>query len=152
MDELVRQGHRLTGNLINSVESRLVEVLGSLGVEGLVLTYGRFIEEGVSKDKIPYSGRSGRGGKSKYITGLINWVKIKFSLDARRAKGVAFAIATNHLKTGMPSRGEAFTGFVTKALNNKVEQITRTLFEANGGQLGFLVDNMITRQQKNFPG
>ena len=141
MDELVRQGHRLTGELINSVESRLVEVLGSLGVEGRLLTYGQFVETGVSKDKIPYSGRSGKGGKSKYITGVINWAQIKFSLDA-----------TNHLKTGMPSRGKAFTGFVTKALDNKVDEITKLLFEANGEQLSFLVDNMITRQQKNFPG
>ncbi len=147
--ELNRQGHRLTGDLINSVESRLHEVLDSLGIEGRVLSYGRFVETGVTKDRIPFSGTGG-GGKSKYITGLINWSMIKFGLSAKKAKGVAFAIAQNHLKSGMPTRGEAFTGFVTKALNNKVEEITRQLFEGNADQLNVLVENMITRQQKNF--
>ena len=150
VDELVRQNHRLTGALINSVESRLHEVLDSIGVEGRVLSYGRFIETGVDKGNIPFSGSRGKGGKSKYITGLINWVQIKCSLDAKRAKGVAFAIANKHLKTGMPSRGKAFTGFITKALDNKIEEVTRLLFEANGKQLEFLVENMLSRQQKNI--
>ena len=151
IDERNRKGDRLTGDLINSVERRLHEVLDSLGIEGRVLSYGRFIETGVTKDKIPYSGRTGAGGTSKYIKGLINWAMIKFGLSAKKDKGAAFAIAQNHLKSGMPTRGEAFTGFITKALNNKVEEITRQLFEANGGQLNFLVENMVARQQKNFP-
>lgn len=149
MVELNRQGHRLTGDLINSVENRLHEVLDSLGIEGRVLSYGRFMETGVTKENIPFSGTGG-GGKSKYITGLINWAQIKFGLSALKAKGAAFAIAKNHLKSGMPSRGKAFTGFITKALANRVEQITKDLFEANGGQLSFLVDNMVARQQQNF--
>jgi len=140
--EIVRQGHNLTGKLIESIDHKVNEVIGSLELVGEFEHYGQFVDRGVKAQDIPFSPGSGNR-RSKYITGLINWAKIKFSVDVKRARGIAFAIAHTHLRTGMPTRGKDFTGFLTKTLERKQDRITDILDKANADDIEFAIINIV---------
>lgn len=151
--ELISQGHKLTGALIDSIENKIKRAVDRIELEGRMNFYGRFVDTGVRAGRIPFSGTGG-GGKSKYITGLINWVKIKFAVDAKKAKGIAFAIAHTHRKVGMPSSKGRFapekTSFLTKTLDQNETKITRDIEDATTQQLDVLLTNMIRGSQKLF--
>ena len=73
-DELIRQGHKLTGALINSLDSKVRETTNGTSFDYLMLVYGRSLNDGIKPANIPYTiGGAPRGGKSKYIEGLINF-------------------------------------------------------------------------------
>lgn len=146
--ELIRQGHRLTGALIQSISVKIFERFDSLGLEGIFNDYGIFLDTGVSKDKIPFSGATGRGGKSLYITGLINWVRLKFKVNAKKAKGIAFAIAHTHKKKGMPAGGDKFKGWMTKTLNAKERRISDLIGAAAEQDIVIVINNIVTGAQK----
>ena len=101
--ELEAQGHRLTGALEESVQYRVFS-RGSTVVVGEMssLSYGFAIELGVPASRIPYSGRSGRGGRSAYIQGLVRFFELR-GLEPREALSAAFATATVHKREGMPT-------------------------------------------------
>lgn len=147
--ELIAQGHRLTGALIESIDVALTESFNQLGLVGKFNDYGIVLDTGVPKERIPYSrGGPRRGGASKYITGLINWARIKFQVDLKRAKGIAFAVANTHLKKGMPAGGRAFTRWMTKTLEKKERRIAQVIGDAAGKDIVILIDNMAINAQK----
>jgi hypothetical protein len=69
----------------------------------IMLNYGLSLNDGIKPSRVPYTiptpGRrgggknSGRRGGSKYIQGLIRWAKLKFRLNEKKARGMAFAVA-----------------------------------------------------------
>jgi exonuclease V gamma subunit len=78
---------------------------------------------GVTAARIPYTPNSGRP-PSKYISGLIDYVKRRMRKSDKEAKGIAFAIASKHKKEGMPTKASARysstgkrTGFIEQALD-----------------------------------
>lgn len=106
--ELMGQGHKLTGTLIQSLEAK-VDTASGLTIAFLMERYGIVLNDGVKASRIPYSGRrpeTGRSGRtSKYIQGLIEYVKRRKGLSGKEAKSMAFAIAAKHKKEGMPTKG-----------------------------------------------
>jgi hypothetical protein len=124
------QGHTLTGKLRDSIDYT-TEHTGTTIVSKMYMEdYGVFVEFGVSADRIPYSGKGGRGGTSKYIQGLISFFELR-GLSGREAVGAAFATAAVHKRDGMPTRrssrfsktGER-TGFVRTVVEKEVKSIT----------------------------
>ena len=71
--ELARQGHVLTGNLSDSIDFEISVDGNSVVGRMYVPDYGIYVETGVTADRIPYGGRSGKGGTSQYIQGLIRF-------------------------------------------------------------------------------
>lgn len=137
-DELRQQGHVLTGKLINSMSFRVDEfssqIIGVIEFED----YGRFVDTGVPASHIPFSGRSGKGGTSKYIEGLIRFFKLR-GLSGREAKQAAFATANKHRREGMPtlasrrfSQNGDRKGFINKRLQ-KAEPRILVQFEQIAG-------------------
>tara|TARA_Y100000593_G_scaffold94734_1_gene195489 strand:- start:8619 stop:9137 length:519 start_codon:yes stop_codon:yes gene_type:complete len=125
--ELIKQGHKNTGALIDSMRGQ-VDRLG-LGVDIYANKYAIFLNLGVKKNRIPYSRGRGRGGRSKYIEGLIAYFKQKGAADPKAA---AFATANKHKEEGMPTRGSrrfSTTGkrthFINEALDKNKEVIER---------------------------
>lgn len=136
--ELQRQGHVLTGNLSESLEYEISADGYSIVGRMYLADYGIFVETGVTADRIPYGGRSGKGGTSKYIQGLIRFWEDR-GLSGREAIGAAFATANVHAREGMPSRNSyAFsqtgerTGFVRTVLEEQTKPITDRLFQKYG--------------------
>lgn len=124
-DEWTLAGHALTGAFIQSLEPQIEKgndktVINIWGTE-----YGIYMSEGVTPNRIPYTTRKGsmgkRGGTSKYITGLQNYVKTRMGItDDREALGIAFAIAEKHSVDGII--GSGFLDEVTKKHNKTIEQ------------------------------
>ena len=145
-EELAAQGHILTGRLSDSIDFQVSET--SAGVVGLMMfeDYGVNIELGVSADKIPFTpGKRGKGGRSRYIEGLISFWK-KRGLSGREAIGAAFATATKHKREGMPTRSSyAFsrtgkrTGFVREVLQRDMPTVAALIEKKYGAfiQLSF---------------
>jgi len=130
-EELIAQGHRNTGALIDSFEGRVSS--DGLGVIIRGKKYALYLDKGVKANRIPYSGRSGKGGTSKYIEGLIAYFTQKGAADPKAA---AFATANMHKKGGMPTRKSirfsktgARRGFIQFAVSKNKEKIEQELFE-----------------------
>ena len=96
--ELIKQGHKLTGKLYQSAEiKQKTEEAGAL-IEAYYEDYAGAVNNGVAASRIPYSGISGRGGKSKYIEALVLYAQKR---GMTNPKSAAFAIAAKHKKEGM---------------------------------------------------
>lgn len=119
------QGHELTGKAAQELETRIVETTNGVTIDGFVVDYMVPNNTGVIPSRIPYSPGSG-AGSSKYIDGLINYVKLRMGKSDKEAKSIAFAIASKHKREGMPTKASARfsstgkrTGFIDEALDGK---------------------------------
>jgi hypothetical protein len=117
------QGHELTGSAVKQMETMVRMEINTLIIEGFVPNYMAINNSGVTAARIPYTPNSGRP-PSKYISGLIDYVKKRMGKSDKEAKGIAFAIASKHKKEGMPTKTSARfsktgkrTGFIEQALD-----------------------------------
>lgn len=126
--ELMAQGHNNTGALINSIEGIVRDIEGGIRGELYMLERYIYINNPTPSSRIPYGGRTGAGGTSKYIQGLIEFFKSKGAQDPKAA---AFATAAKHKKEGRPTRGSY-------------------LFSNNGRRLGFLEASIIPIRERVY--
>jgi hypothetical protein len=117
------QGHELTGAAVKQMETMVRMEINTLIIEGFVPDYMAINNSGVTAARIPYTPNSGRP-PSKYISGLIDYVKRRMGKSDKEAKSIAFAIASKHKKEGMPTKGSVRfsttgkrTGFIEQALD-----------------------------------
>ena len=123
------QGHSLSGKLSESIEYEVVEGAGEVIGRMYAEDYATYLELGVKAERIPYSGRTGKGGTSLYIQGLISFWEQR-GLSDREAVSAAFATAAVHAREGMPTRssyrhsttGER-TGFIRETIDRNLEKI-----------------------------
>ncbi|OED34703.1 hypothetical protein AB832_06940 [Flavobacteriaceae bacterium (ex Bugula neritina AB1)] len=146
-DELIRQGHKLTGALIESFEGKVREQTDSLDLDFLMLVYGRALNDGILPERIPYTvGGPPRGGKSKYIEGLIDFALKKFTLDKKRATSIAFAIARKQKEKGYPLTGKI--GFIDNVLSADSEEITNLIADYYEVTIQQLIEEQISYADK----
>jgi hypothetical protein len=109
-------GHVMTGELSESIESRILSTITGRKIEIWLNSYGIALDQGVPPERIPFTEPSGRGGRSLYIEGLQRFARIKLGVtDNRESLSIAFAIARKHKKVGMPVKGP--TQFIQKTLD-----------------------------------
>lgn len=146
--ELIRQGHKMTGSLIKSFETKIQEKTDSVSIEFLMLNYGLSLNYGITPARIPYTpGGPARGGKSKYIEGLIRFARIKLKADKKSAKGIAFAIARKQKEKGYPLTGKVkFIDNVLAADSDAIEELIQNHFEAT---IEMLISEFITFKNEN---
>jgi hypothetical protein len=150
-DELVAQGHDLTGKLKKSITVQVKQFPAFIELEGSLLKYGIFVERGVKASRIPYTPGSGKT-TSKYIAGLVRFVKLRRIATGKNALSVAFAIAKKHKKEGMPTRNSrkfsktgARRGFVSFALTKNAAKINESISAALGELVETQLDNLILK-------
>lgn len=122
------QGHHLSGKLAESIVYEVSPDGSDVVARMYAEDYSSYLEFGVKAEKIPFSGKTGSGGTSLYIQGLISFWELR-GLSGREAVGAAFATAHVHAREGMPSRGSykfsstgERTGFVRTVIDrNKVD-------------------------------
>jgi hypothetical protein len=142
--ELDRLDHKMDGNLEKSFEVKVVEKGGEVVVQFLMLNYALSLNYGIKPKKIPYTiGGAPRGGKSKYIQGLIEFAKKKLKATKKNAKNIAFAIATKHKKVGytIDKSKLGFMDNVLTAEQKKIVSIVQDYFEVS---IELLIDDYIT--------
>jgi hypothetical protein len=106
MDEFEAQGHAMSGKLIKDIEYVVKQEVDKISISGLMYMYGNILASGTKSSKIPFSGRTGRGGTSLYIQALQNYAKQRMNIqDEKKSLSVAFAIAHEQKKHGMPTPG-----------------------------------------------
>ena len=117
------QGHELSGSAVKQMETVIREEIATIVIEGYIPDYMAINNSGVTAARIPYTPNSGNK-TSKYISGLIDYVKRRMGKSDKEAKGIAFAIASKHKKEGMPTKGSVRfsttgkrTGFIEQALD-----------------------------------
>jgi len=117
------QGHELSGSAVKQMETVIREEIATIVIEGYVPDYMAINNSGVTAARIPYTPNSGRP-PSKYISGLIDYVKRRMGKSDKEAKGIAFAIASKHKQEGMPTKASSRysstgkrTGFIEQALD-----------------------------------
>jgi hypothetical protein len=129
-NEWKAQGHNLTGAAIKNMETVIRMETDKIIIEGYVPEYMAINNSGVTAPRIPYYPGSGNK-TSKYISGLIEYVKKRMGKSDKEAKGIAFAIASKHKKEGMPTIGSKRfsqtgkrTGFIEEALDKKQAEMS----------------------------
>jgi hypothetical protein len=149
--EWKNQGHNLTGNAIQQLETRIIAG-ADIVIQGYVVDYMANLNQGVTASKIPYSPGSG-ARSSKYIAGLIDYVKRRMGKSDKEAKGIAFAIASRHKKEGMPTRSSAKfsnsgkrTGFIEIALDGIETKLAELIERSIEESITFIVESYFKTQ------
>jgi len=122
--ELIEQGHKATGNLVNSFEQRVIELPNSIVIEILMDEYGIYVNEGRKS-----------GGKKVPINVLVDWIeKRAIASGDKEVKSLAFAIQQTIHKEGMPTKGSfKFTnngrrkGFIDFVIDNELDEVYKEL-------------------------
>ena len=109
--EITQQGHVATGRGRDSLEGVIIS-RNLRKIEGAILAADYMVgavNAGVRASRVPFGGRRrrrSRGGKSKYIQGLLDWLRVvKPSLSDQERLSMAFAIGRTAKREGHPTRG-----------------------------------------------
>ena len=154
--ELLAQGHRLTGELISSLEYKIQTTANGLTLDFFASEYGTYLNTGVPASRIPYTPgrRGGGGGTSAYIQGLIRYTQRRMGLRGKEAVSAAFAIARKHKREGMPTRASfrfssnnRRTGWVDIILEQDEQKINDIVQDWVGRELELLVSNFIAQKK-----
>ncbi len=147
--EIKAQGHVLTGEFLNSIETEISYERGSITITLLWSEYGNYLERGVKKNRIPF--RLGSGKKSsKFIDSLIAYFE-KRGLSGKEAKGAAFATAKKQKEEGMPTRNSykfssngRRTGMIERVVEDKGARIVALLQEGIAEKLQVSLTQNVT--------
>lgn len=151
--ELLKQGHKATGSLINSINYAVEFYKDALVLSMEYNDYGAVVNNGVKANRIPYGQSNGGGGKSAYIQGLYNWVITKrLATTDKEALGIAFSIAKTHQKFGMPtpksfsfSRNGRRVGFQDYVLATKSDEIIEIIQQGADVAIWATLDDFLTK-------
>jgi len=105
LNEWEAQGHSMSGKIVKEIEYQVKQETNKLILSGFMYPYGSIVAAGTPSSKIPFSGRTGRGGHSLYIEALQSYVKNRMNIqDEKKSLSVAFAIAHTQKNEGMPTK------------------------------------------------
>ena len=122
--ELIGQGHKATGNLVNSFEQRVIEMPNSMVLEILMDDYGDYVNYGRKA-----------GGKKVPIDVLIKWIEQRAIVNGdKEVKSLAFAIQQTIWKEGSPTKNSfSFSnngrrsGFIDFVIDNELDEVFEEL-------------------------
>ena len=161
-DEWEAQGHKMTSAITENIDYVVKQETDKLTISGMMYPYGNIIAAGVKADKIPYGGKTGRGGTSLYIKALQDYVKNRMSIsDEKKSLSIAFAIAQTQKFSGdfvgMPTRGSykySKTGarlrWIEEAFKHNEDEIIEAIREICFNLLSVKFDVLLTQWQKDF--
>ena len=149
IENFVLQGHSLNGAFEKSLNYVIENGQGFSTITFYGKKYAKYLENGVSAAKIPYTPHwwpTARTGKKKslYIEALIRYCQLRKGLDEKEARRMAFAVAYKHKTEGMPTKASyqfsqtgKRTQFITDVLkSDEVKDILQR-------QIGYTIQNKI---------
>lgn len=149
--ELIAQGHQATGDLVKSIASEIGAFQSTLYLEVSYKYYGRFLETGIPAARIPFGSGASGAKTSKYIQGLMNWIRVKgLERDTKKVKSFAFAIARTHKKYGYVSpNSRQFSSngrvlrFQSEVLYQAIPNIQQIVENTFAGGLELIINDLI---------
>jgi len=138
--ELVSQGHVARADLLDSIDLFVEETPTKIILKGKFIDYGQFVDRGRRK------------GSRPPIEALEDWIRVKgIERDAKKVRGVAFAIAKTIEAKGIPTDGDkGKLGWVTKTLDDNLAFIISSVEKAAGAQFTVGINNLITEANQRF--
>ncbi len=107
-EELIQQEHKATGELINSIDVVVNEILGGFEISGSSIFYGQYVERGRMK-----------GARGVPIDALINWIKVRgIKIGSASEKSMAFMFQASIKKKGI--KPSLFVEKTLKKYKNKI--------------------------------
>jgi hypothetical protein len=158
LNEWEVQGHSMGGKVVKDMEFKSKQETNKIILSGFTYPYGNIIAAGVRPEKIPYSGRSGRGGTSLYIQALQNYAKQRMNIsDEKKSLSIAFAIAATQKEEGMPTMNSyrfSTSGkrldWVQEAFKNNEDKITEAISVFAFNQLNVEFDVLLNKWQQEI--
>lgn len=155
INEWEAQGHSMTGKVVKEIEYKAKQDANTLILSGFMYPYGSIQAAGTKPSKIPYSGRSGRGGMSLYIAALQEYVKTRMNIsDEKKSLSIAFAIAAAQKKEGMPTSGSykysstgKRTDWIEEAFKKGEDKITEAISVMSYNLLTVQLDVLLAKWQ-----
>tara|TARA_R100000734_G_C3314860_1_gene106588 strand:+ start:669 stop:1226 length:558 start_codon:yes stop_codon:yes gene_type:complete len=116
--------------------------------------YWVYVNYGTSAGDVPYTprkaGEPAKGGSSKYISALYNYLITKgFNSSDPRTKGIAFAIANKQKKYGNPI-DRSKLGFLEKSIRDNQDKWISAIEEALGQALEVAIFEEFDRANKQI--
>lgn len=131
--QLIDDGHRATGELVESIKAVVSKGSDMYVIEGSMAKHGLFI----------ISGRE-KGAKGVPIDALIKWISNKgFTQGIKETKGMAFAIQKTIKKKGIKSND-----FIGKVFDKNKSHIDAKVNESVRIALDLSIKNLITNAQQ----
>ena len=145
--ELTDQGHRLSGNLIRSLEYKVRTKTQDLILEFLANEYGEELNTGVPASKIP---RYPSLEYLRLVRDLARYATQRMGLRGKAAKSAGHAIVRAWQREGKPTRASyrfskngRRTGWVDYTLLNEEETINEFIEDFVGRELELLITEFI---------
>lgn len=143
--ELEAQGHKMTGDLYNSIRYEIRSEASKVIIDYSFLDYGMVQNYGIKADRIPFSAGSG-AKKSKYIDGLVKFVQNRMGKSGKEAERIAFAIARKHKTEGMPTKASTAYSKNGRRLNwigEGISEATPKVNEAISKYFPMVIDSIM---------
>lgn len=145
INELIQQGHRTTGKLIDSVQYKVYKDLFEDGLEVSLFRYGIYVDKGVSSQRFKIS--------RAYITAIVRWLRVKqFVGDDKKLRSIAWAIGKTHEKEGIPtlnsyqhSKNGRRLNFIGVATRDIGEAARKAVGDAGEKEVLIKIDNIIRK-------
>ena len=141
----------LKGRTSDKTSSRLITgaevVLNEEVLEIWMPDYWVYVEYGTDASRVPYSprkkGQPARGGTSKYIGALLNYLVTKgHNSNDPRTKGIAFAIAAKQKKYGNPI-DKSKLGFISSAIAKDQNKWVKEIEDIVGNKFEGVIHSML---------
>lgn len=150
--ELLNQGHKASGDLVESVQSEFNRRVWIFECAISYLKYGVYLEKGIKSNEYK------KGPSREEIDGLLNWLRMKrlvAKID-KAARNFAFAIAYSHRKDGFPTpnarkyspngRTRRFQSIAINIIAKKADELlTKHLAEAMDLVIENTVNNTVSK-------
>jgi len=129
-NELIRQGHSATGELTNSIQVVVNDIVGGFDIVGSSVYYGEFVERGRRK-----------GAKGVPISALMKWIGVRnISIPGKSDLSVAFMF-----QNSIKNRGIKPSLFVEKTLSKYESKMQSDIERLMYQHVLTLVENMVTK-------
>jgi hypothetical protein len=153
LNEWEAQGHSMTGKVVKDIDYRVKHETDKIILSGFMYPYANIQARGVKSGKIPFSGRTGRGGTSLYIQALQNYAKARMGIaDEKKSLSIAFAIAHTQKKEGMPTSGSykftstgKRTDWIEEALRKNEDRIADAVGKIAGDSISISLDALVAK-------
>ena len=144
------QGHELTGNAVQQLETRIIERGNDTIIEGYVVDYMAELNEGVPASKIP---RPGTAAYDKLIVDLARYARQRGLTGRQSYEQIARNIARRYLREGKPTRASARfsktgkrTGFIEQALNDIEPELAKLIEQRVEESINFVIESFFKTQ------
>ncbi len=143
---LVEQGHVASKELINGIELKIEMKTDSIKLTEDHPIHGLFLDLNPARRK---------GAKGVPISALEDWIRLKgFESDAKKVRGIAFAIQKTIIKEGSPTKNSRAMGkkdgWLTDALDILADEFAEKIEAVLEEEINIVIDNVLRSVKTQF--